>query len=266
MHSKILFIVEGFDDEARFVEEYLSKVGFPSNFSLFRYGCNLYNFYDCLLEAQPDGDFSDIDVLGALRSMEERLPLKNDLNVLLGEYTDIYLIFDLDNHDAVHSKQERYDIIRAMSRYFNNSTDSGQLLIDSPMVEAYRDISVSEEGDVTLNDDVSLEVGSGYKKLVGERGICFGYSRFGRDTFLIISSLHLKRMCALLDCPISTDTITQFDAEAFATCLIDYVESNKIIPIIATIAFIPAMLSSYIIKEMMEIPLDTGLHMKKIPT
>ena len=264
MGNRILFIVEGADDEKRFIEQYFSSTGVATEYKVFRYGCNLYNFYDCLMEAQPDGDFSELDVLLALKSMARRLPLKEDINVLDDQYTDIFLAFDLDNHDTVHTMEQRHAILQSMASYFTNSTDLGLLLVSSPMVEAYRDVVVLGNEVPTLNKDIAIEQSVDYKCLVDQRGLKQGYSHFSKDTFLIISSLHHVRIKGLIgkigndnDAPIS------FDPSAFVASLIQNLDEGSI-PIAASITLVPALLSSSIAEQVLSVPLDTGMHFKKL--
>ena len=165
MPSNVLFIVEGREREGKYLDECFKKLGLLGTFDVFRYGCNLYSFFNCLHKAQPDNDFSDIDVLGALRENARELPCKKDVELLSYPYTDLFLVFDVDNHDTNHTPEERHEILRIMGKYFTSATDMGQLILDSPMIEAYCDVKVDKmTNEVKLNRDIAVLESVTYKR------------------------------------------------------------------------------------------------------
>ena len=268
MNSKVLFIVEGENDEAEFIRYYFSRLRDEQvtgdNISIFRYGCNIYNFYDCLVHNQKDGDFSSLEVLTVLKEAAEAerngLPLKEDIALLDGSYTDIFLVFDLDNHDPTHSREEKERILNHLAFYFTDSTDRGMLIVDSPMVEAYRDLSVRYDGEVVLNEDIELERSGDYKSIVGERGVGIpSLSKYSRDSFLITSHLHYKKFSLLLGLAIDRKNIDLFNCLSLLR-IIEEKKEKGFLPVLGWISLVPLYLSKTALDLSLRVPANSGFH------
>ena len=261
MPSNVLFIVEGGEREGKYLDECFKKLGLLGTFNVFRYGCNLYSFFNCLHKAQPDDDFSDIDVLGALRENARELPCKKDVELLSRAYTDLFLVFDVDNHDTNQTPKRRHEILQIMGKYFTSATDMGQLILDSPMIEAYCDVKVDKTtNEVKLNRDIAVSESVAYKQLVNDRGLLkIDISNFGRDTFLILAKLHYQRLSSLVLGSNGISLYPNYDLTPFIEALLEQIK-NETIPIVSLITLLPMFLSSEIEKEILSIPLNTGMH------
>lgn len=264
MITRALFIVEGADDEFDFIRYCFDRVGLKNNYSIFRYGCNIYNFYDCLMANQKDGDFSSLDVLTVLKEAAEskhnKLPNASDIKLLDSFYTDIFLVFDLDNHDTVHTAEEKRSILAHLSNFFVDSTDQGMLIVNSPMVESYRDLSVLPNNKVQINDDIKVEESQSYKDLVGRRSKGVPpLSKYSKDSFLITSSLFYHKLSSL----IGTDSIEDFTCKDYLQVIGKFISKGEV-PIISWISLVPFYFVPKIFDEAINIPVDTGFHSLKI--
>lgn len=90
---KILFITEGRRAEPLFLRVLWDKFSFPKNYEFYSYNTNLTVLTK---EYYKEGSFDDdLDLIMLLR--EKGVDEKNRAALDL-EYTDVFLIFDLDPH------------------------------------------------------------------------------------------------------------------------------------------------------------------------
>ena len=191
MPANILILYEGSRGEPRFIKRHFEVLGKAGSYVPLCYGCNLYNLYDHLSQNAPDGDFSTVDLPTLLRSGPP-LPSQADRTVLSQTFTDIFLVFDLDIHDNTHTLEEKVKILRQLSEVYSDSSDNGLLLIDSPMVESYRDYSKDEKGNFRLNEPISISDSKRYKEIVGKRGVQGNVTSYKRELFTRLTMLNIR--------------------------------------------------------------------------
>ncbi len=89
--KNILFIVEGKNDEPRFINQLLSKYYPASNFKIYSYEANLHVLASRLEKDYYNFEEDELDILLFLKSYETKQKEIFDL-----KYTDVFLIFDLE--------------------------------------------------------------------------------------------------------------------------------------------------------------------------
>ena len=156
---KVLFIVEGERGEPRLLRRMHDVLLGTTPGCIHWHGTVVY---DLLRRVFEDGDADDLDVVSVLR---ETVSDPGRREVLEQEFTDVYLVFDMDPHDP------RYDgelLDRAMG-LFAESTENGKLYINYPMLESYRHLRRHDDLGY-LDRTVSVDSLSGYKSLVDREG------------------------------------------------------------------------------------------------
>lgn len=155
-----LFIVEG-DHEKNDFLKLLFKC-FPETKidinDVVIYGTNIYQLYNDISEAYPDG-WSDQDI-----DLPMVISQKKGWNTLYKtDFTNILLIFDYEHHDPNFSEEK----IVEMQRYFKDVSDVGQLYLNYPMIESYQDFSnIPDSGFFEKKISVQLQPGFKYKNSI----------------------------------------------------------------------------------------------------
>ncbi len=92
------------------------------------------------------------------------------------DFSEIYLIFDYENHDPLSNLSELKDLID----FFNNETEPGKLYINYPMVESLKDFhnSKNQFSRCLVRKDDNIH----YKQAVGEYS---EYTHYGSYTVKI---------------------------------------------------------------------------------
>lgn len=156
---KVLFIVEGSRGEPRLLRR-MHDVFFgttPEN--IYWHGTVIYDLLSRMFESD---DVDDLDVVSVLR---ESVTDPDRRRILKQEFTDVYLVFDMDPHDP------RYDkglLDKAMG-FFTESTDNGKLYLNYPMLESYRHL-MSHDDWGYLDRTVPVDSLADYKSLVDREG------------------------------------------------------------------------------------------------
>ena len=129
--NKVLFIVEGEREEVRFIQKLFETCFKKKGYRIYSYSTNIHVLSQLLYNEYPDFDEGDVDIQLALRSKEKD---EEKRRVLGDKYTDIFMIFDFDPQDS----HTHFDTVKRMLKYFNDSTNQGQLYINYPMMESYK--------------------------------------------------------------------------------------------------------------------------------
>lgn len=125
----ILFIVEGAKHEPSLIEKINKIYKFKYDIEIYSYKNPIYELIDKLYEELVKDEY--LDILLLLKEYETSKREKQKLSKL---YTGIYLIFDFEPH------YPKFDIKRLImfKKFFNESLDGGLLLINYPMIEAFK--------------------------------------------------------------------------------------------------------------------------------
>lgn len=137
--KRILALVEGEKPDVSLMSNLLCVYSIDSKFEIIPYGTNIYALYK---EMSSYGDFGTdrLDILLVLKSREKD-PARKEL--LEGRFTDIILIFDLDPQDPLYNAEH----IKLMQEFFNDSSDTGKLYLNYPMVEAFYHMASIPDND-----------------------------------------------------------------------------------------------------------------------
>ncbi len=127
--SKYLFIVEGTNDEEKFINRLFEKMNLSQKYEIVTYNTNIHNLANILINNNHIDDSLDIKLL--LREFEKD---KEKKKLLSQDFSDIILVFDFEPQQD----HPRFEQIRLMLEFFNDSTNNGKLYINYPMMQSYR--------------------------------------------------------------------------------------------------------------------------------
>lgn len=156
--NKILFIVEGQNDEVNFIKRLFTKCNKLQKYEIVPYKTNLHNLAQMLIK--NDTIDESLDIRQVLKENETD---KQQLSKLSQDFSDIILIFDFEPHQDV----PRFELIRKLLNFFNNSTENGKLYINYPMMQSYRHFDILPNKSFK-NLTITKEDSKHYKQIVGE--------------------------------------------------------------------------------------------------
>jgi len=109
--------------------------------------------------------------------------------------------------------EDKLTVLREMMKTFSNETgDFGQLLIDYPMVESYRDFKIDCPKEF-LSDkkNVPIDKLASYKSTVNERGNDLDIKKYKARNFDLITKLNLMKAFQIVKEDIDYDLFIQPD-------------------------------------------------------
>ncbi len=184
--NRILLIVEGAKTEPKLFEKISSiKWNEKAEISIIDIKTNIYSLYNKMIKYDEDfflGASSTIDVLKEMLYSEGRTQELEKLNY---PFTDIYLFFDFEYQDRIIPDEKKHDFLNDMQNYFSNETENGLLLINYPMIEAYRDF-IPPAPSLSFRDrdiDIPIVKDKKYKQIVGERGFVYDIKNYDLNMF-----------------------------------------------------------------------------------
>ena len=186
---KVLFIVEGRRTEPRFLERMHWVLFGTKPDNIYCYGTVIH---DLLSRMFKEDESSDLDVVSVLRELDAS---SGSRAVLEQEFSDVYLVFDMDPQD------QRYDsaVLKQAMEYFSDSTDNGKLYINYPMLESYRHLKTHDDSEY-MQRTVSVDSLSGYKDLVEREGHpdFKDLGKYDEETFLEVIRMNLTKANLIL--------------------------------------------------------------------
>lgn len=184
MKSKnLLFIVEGKNDEPRFLELMLKKCYPFINYKIYSYEANLHMLASRLEKDYEDFEDDELDILLFLKSYEQDEEKKKLFEM---KYTDVFLIFDFEpQHPDKH-----YETIRKMLSYFNSSEEHGKLFINYPMMQSYRHLQTLPDMSF-FSSVVKKEDFKKYKEIVSTESFNNDVSSYDYPTIMALTYHHL---------------------------------------------------------------------------
>lgn len=187
--NKVLFIVEGPDDELKYIDR-LFKVCNPlQKYSIVPYKTNLHNLAKLIV---LDGEIDDsLDIRQVLKEQEKDPKIKEDLSQ---NFSDIILVFDFEPQQD----HPRFELIRKMLVYFNSSTENGKLYINYPMMQSYKHFS--NLPDDTFKDRIfDLNSPKTYKEIVDSVSKFKNTAHHSYSLFMSLAYHHLKKTNYILN-------------------------------------------------------------------
>ncbi len=232
-NRRILFIVEGQRSEPRFLNKMHELLLGTKLENIHVLGRSIHQL---LREIVVNGHIDDdLDIVSLLREDAN----EDELVILSHDFSDVYLVFDMDPQDTVYDDLR----LREAIRYFDNSTENGKLYLNYPMVESYRHLREPyDEG--YLDRKVSMdEIRCGYKQLV-DREACSRFKDLGKycceDLFTIIG-LNLRKVNGIIgkctDLP-EEDVYLAWDLSDLLDEQIGLLEAEGSIHVVNTSSFI----------------------------
>ncbi len=200
--KNILFIVEGANDEPRFIKQLFSKC-FPSTqYNIYSYEANLHMLANRLERDYPSFEEDELDILLFLKSYESKNKEIFDL-----KYTDVFLIFDFEpQHIDLH-----FDTIKKMILYFNQSEERGKLFINYPMMQSYRHMS-SLPCNEFLMSKLLKDAFHNYKEIVSKDSFNNDVSTYEYTTFISLAFHHLSKLLFIQNGIVSVPTYENYDS------------------------------------------------------
>lgn len=202
---EILVISEG-PTEKKLIQR-LFKTFSVRPVTIVTFKTNIYRLYD-LYEAQGQ-PYEDLDLISVLRSDPSRDFKVPEIEALSDSrrYTDIFLIFDFDPHVQGYSAQK---ILKLMG-HFSDSTDTGRLYINYPMVESFQHMVLPSKSTAQTEVEFfrrNFEMANltDYKKSVGEEGFQLS-SQLTEGDYARVIRAHARKASSLVGC--STELIIQ---------------------------------------------------------
>lgn len=187
--NKILFVVEGQNDEVKYINRLFNKCNKLQKYEIVPYKTNLHNLADKLV---VDGKIdSTLDLRLVLKEMEVDESEKSKLSQ---DFSDIILVFDFEPQQDV----PRFDKIRVLLQFFDKSTENGKLYINYPMMQSYRHFA--ELPDAKFKElIVTNEDARHYKEIVGEISGFTNVDHHSYNLFVSIAYHHLLKINFILN-------------------------------------------------------------------
>ncbi len=182
--NKILFIVEGKNDEVKYINRLFEKCNMSQKYEIVPYKTNLHNLADLLIKNDCLDESLEIkNVLKELEdSEEEKIKLSHD-------FSDVILVFDFEPQQDV----PRFESIRKLLKFFNNSTQNGKLYINYPMMQSYRHFDKLPCASFK-NVTVTKEEAKHYKEFIGNMSKFQNINHHSYPLFVSIAYHHLLKL------------------------------------------------------------------------
>ena len=183
---KVLIITEGKKTEPKLYRKAFELFPLFNKYEIYSYKANAYDLYGYLKPYWDDGSLEESEFLQILQEHEQNEEKKQ----ILGQnFSDVFLIFDFDPHD------HRYDFtkLKRLLTYFNESTESGKLYMNYPMVESYKHF-LSMKDAAYMERMVRFEDLTSYKRIVARESGIGNVGDFTRDTFRMIVKQNLYKL------------------------------------------------------------------------
>ena len=232
MSKKILLVVEGESDEVKFIRGLFEKCFRKADYQFYSYKATIHTLSQELYNKYPDFDEGDIDIRLILASLESN---KEKKEMLLDKYSDVYMVFDFEpQHDHKH-----FDTVRRMVKYFNDSTNQGQLFINYPMMQSYKHFECLPCPSFEFYE-VSLNQAKDYKRLVGELSKFTDLTQYTYITYYSIAVHQLKKANKIINDSYTLPSKSEY-FNFVATQIFDYqvclLESSNKISVLNTCIF-----------------------------
>ena len=240
--NKILLIVEGAKAEPELMNRYKDVLNTDElNLEIISFKTNIYVLYQSIKKLNYDfNDMDSTDTIDVLKSIFIKQGRNEEALLLEDQYPYIYLLFDLDFQDS--HRPNKKEIILEMMHYFSDETEHGLLLIDYPMVEAFRDYHKPAPDPLYSTKSISIHELTQYKKIVKERGNRSKLSYFGKKAFLAIFKQNLMKANQIVEGKYVLPSYLKFKEYVLGNSILDNeflsIEKEEKILVLCTALFI----------------------------
>lgn len=198
--SNILFITEGLTDEPEFLEKMFQIFHPNKSYNIYSYKTSIHTLVDKLfVKGKLD---KDLDIRLTLKEMETD---KEKREILSKKYKDIFLVFDLDPHND----KVRFEEIREMLDYFNDSSNTGKLYINYPMMQAYKHLKQMPDKEFK-NRKIEINALSDYKKIVGKESKYTDITEYTYPIFMSMIAHHIQKANYIINGKYSLPEVEEF--------------------------------------------------------
>lgn len=190
--NRILLIVEGEKREKIFFDRYKTVKKMDNNLDVVPFRQNIKELFRLCNSYIFDG-IKPNNIIDILRNSNIT---QKDAELLEGQFTDIYLIFDLDIQNA-QTRANVIDYLNEVSevvKFFDDSTTIGQILINYPMMDSIfhiKDDEFKEYKDIVVPSDI--EYSKEYKRILGKKKLVFDSRRLIKNDFDMLSAINMKK-------------------------------------------------------------------------
>lgn len=182
---KILFITEGIKTERDALVKLL-RFSYIGDYEFYGYGKDLSSLMKLIFEDSDSID-ENIDLQMLLAENEDNPSIKKSL---IEKYTDVFMVFDLDYQRRYSGEEIRK--ISLMLEYYSNSSETGKLYINYPMMESYLHIdSPLDEG--FMERKISITECKTYKEIVNGFTYLKDPSKIRQNDFISIVKMNLSK-------------------------------------------------------------------------
>lgn len=187
--NKILFIVEGQNDEVNYINRLFQVTNRSQKYTIIPYKTNLHTLARYIFDGEEIDD--TLDIRQVLKEHEKDPEAKKELSV---DFSDIILVFDFEPHHD----HPCFDLIRKMITYFDNSTGNGKLYINYPMMQSYRHFAKLPDDSFRELAVTKMEA-SKYKELVDSVSKFKNITHHSYPLFVSLAYHHLKKLNYILN-------------------------------------------------------------------
>ena len=182
--NKILFIVEGLNDEVKFINRLFAKCNKLQKYEIVPYKTNLHNLANQIVI--NDEIDENLDIRLVLREKEK---IQEQRDILSQNFSDIILVFDFEPQQDI----PRFNLIRKLLLFFNKSTENGKLYINYPMMQSYRHFN--KLPDLSFkNRIIAKEDAHNYKEIVNNFSKFKNIDHHSYSFFISIAYHHLLKL------------------------------------------------------------------------
>ena len=188
-NRKILFIVEGKNDEPAIIKQMYKTCFANEKYEIFPYETDIH---DLIKKIFVNGDIDEaFDIQAYLRANCSDSKKKAILNCT---FSDIFLVFDLDAQD----NRLNESCLVKLQRFFSESTENGKLYINYPSIEAYK--NVNKMPDLNFrNSMVHKDEFTNYKSIVDSKTPYYTKTdKLDKRILLGLALHHLKKLNLIL--------------------------------------------------------------------
>lgn len=190
---KALFLLEGDKTERQFLNR-VTKYYPDILVDYYVIGTNIFDLNNHLCNVIGEDWLSDGQkIVNLLINMKPLSGTGSTTNRMLDvdSFTDIFLIFDFEKLGTSFS----VDLLLRMQRFFSDSTRNGLLLLNYPMVEAYRHLKCVPDSEYVTRT-YSIASGEHYKTIVGRESKYTNLHKYDKemiDYIFYINKLKLDK-------------------------------------------------------------------------
>lgn len=182
---RVLFVVEGKKDEPRLLKGMYRVLMGTKTENMFVYGTTIHHL---LRKMSSDGTWDDdLDLVSVLKEDAS----EEDSKMLDQDFSDVYLVFDMDPQDRIYNE----GLLSEAIRFFDDSTENGKLYLNYPMMQSYKHLKEPYDEDF-LDRTVSLDdIRKGYKELVDQEAYdgIKDIGKFTEETYIMLIILNLRK-------------------------------------------------------------------------